>query len=131
MASRSLDDLHPLLKPKAESFFVRCKETGFDAFPTCTYRSNTEQDDNYAQGRTKPGKIITNARAGQSKHNYTMNGKPAAMAFDFAIKGKDGLNWDTSSHEWTQAIRIGKELGLTSGADFKTLKDYAHMELKL
>lgn len=130
MASRSLDYLHPLLRPKAESFFVRCKQAGFEAFPTCTYRSNTEQDELYAQGRTKEGKIITNARAGQSKHNYSVNGMPSALAFDFAIKGKDGLNWDTSTPEWKKAIEIGEELGLTSGSKWK-LADWPHMELKV
>ena len=28
-------------------------------FLTCTFRSNIEQDELYAQGRTKPGKIVT------------------------------------------------------------------------
>ncbi len=33
------------------------------------HRSHEEQDALYAQGRTAPGKIVTNAKAGQSKHN--------------------------------------------------------------
>lgn len=31
-----------------------------------TYRSNAEQNELYAQGRTKAGKIVTNAKGGQS-----------------------------------------------------------------
>lgn len=33
------------------------------------HRSNEEQDALYAQGRTAPGKIVTNAKAGESEHN--------------------------------------------------------------
>ena len=48
----------------------------------CTYRSGAEQDALYAIGRTKPGARVTNAKAGQSAHNHTLDGKPAAKAFD-------------------------------------------------
>lgn len=34
------------------------------------YRSGARQDQLYAQGRTRPGEIVTNAKAGQSAHNY-------------------------------------------------------------
>src|SRR6478609_5661733 len=57
-------------------------------------RTIKEQDDLYAQGRTKPGKVVTNARGGSSFHNY-------GVAFDFAIlldKDKNGsfetILWD-------------------------------------
>ena len=35
-----------------------------------TYRSFDEQNHLYAQGRTKPGKIVTYAKGGQSYHNF-------------------------------------------------------------
>lgn len=42
------------------------------------YRSVTEQNDLFAQGRTKPGNIVTKARGGESYHNF-------AVAIDFAF----------------------------------------------
>lgn len=54
-------------------------------------RTFAEQDDIYAQGRTKPGKIVTKAKAGQSFHNY-------GLALDFCLVHKDGsISW--SIHE--------------------------------
>ncbi|WP_309244896.1 M15 family metallopeptidase [Bacillus sp. WMMC1349] len=37
---------------------------------TSGYRSFAEQNKLYAKGRTASGKIVTNAKAGQSNHNY-------------------------------------------------------------
>lgn len=130
MATRNIADLDPRLQPLAHQFLVQCLAEGLNVFLTCCYRSDAEQDADYAQGRTKPGKIITNARAGQSPHNYcTPDGKPAARGFDFALKTQEGsLDWDGTDEQWTRAIHIGESLGLSAGADFK-IKDYAHMEL--
>lgn len=132
MPSRSLDDLHPNMQPLAQQFLQKCQDAGIDVFLTCTYRSGKEQDADYAKGRTAPGQIITNAKGGQSAHNCTNeNGSPAAKAFDFAIKDDDGrLDWDAHDADWQKAISIGKSLGLVSGGDWKSIKDWPHMELK-
>ena len=83
----------------------------------------------YALGRTIPGKIITNAKGGESPHNCMLGNTPAARAFDFAIKKPDGkLTWDGESPAWQRAIEIGEGLGLVSGRSFK-FRDYAHFEL--
>lgn len=83
MASRRLEDLHPVLWDRAERFVARCAERQVDVLIVCTWRSDEEQEALYAQGRTKPGAKVTNARAGQSAHNAkNADGKPAARAFD-------------------------------------------------
>src|SRR5690606_22511724 len=46
------------------------------------HRTWAEQDALYAQGRTKPGSIVTNAKGGQSNHNF-------GIAMDFGVF-KDG-----------------------------------------
>lgn len=129
MASRKITDLHPNLQPLCQKFLDLCHAENIDAFITCTYRSDTEQNADYAKGRTAPGKIVTNARAGQSKHNFTIDGKPASKAFDFAILEIGGVNWNPQSKPWKRAIEIGESLGLTSGSRWKSLKDYPHFEL--
>lgn len=132
MSDRNLDHLHPLLKPLCEQWLKVCHEQDIESFVTMTFRSNEDQDYLYRQGRTIPGRIVTNAKGGQSPHNIARSGKPASCAFDFAIKKTDGsLNWNVRSIEFQTAVTIGKSLGLDWGGDFPgNLGDYCHMQLK-
>jgi peptidoglycan L-alanyl-D-glutamate endopeptidase CwlK len=130
--SRDLNHLHPNLRPLCEAFIQQCSDDGIEVLITFTYRSNRDQDILYAKGRTVKGRKVTNAKGGQSKHNFTIDGKPASKAFDFVITDPktDKPVWQTTDVRWIRAVAIGKHLGLTSGADFKTLKDFGHMEIK-
>lgn len=80
MASRSLDDLAATVKARALAFVTECNRLHLDVLIYCTLRSCAEQATLYAMGRTTPGKIITCARAGESRHNPDAEGK--AWAFD-------------------------------------------------
>ena len=68
--SRSLDELIPQAKERVEKFLALCKEHNIDLLVTSTYRDAESQNALYAQGRTAPGKIVTNAQAGDSWHNW-------------------------------------------------------------
>lgn len=94
--SRDPNHLHPDLQPKLNSFLSSCKENGIDILVTCTYRSNDEQADLYAQGRTKPGQVVTWAKPGESKHNLQIAGQPASKAFDMVPLRNGKLVWGTS-----------------------------------
>ena len=67
---------------------------GYNLRITSGFRSFEEQDALYAQGRTKLGKIVTNAKAGQSLHNY-------GVAFDIVDRklGYD-IEWEKVAHIW-------------------------------
>lgn len=132
MPSRNLADLDPVLQSLCKEFLAQCASAGIKANVDCTYRSNAEQDADYAQGRVTPGGIITNAKAGQSAHNcMAADGTPAAKAFDIYITNDDGtLNWDTTSLPWETAGQIGQGLGLVWGGAWEgNLVDYPHFEL--
>lgn len=131
MSDRSFSDLDIRLQSLAPQFEDNCKTAGIDAFVDQTYRCECDQNADYAKGRTTPGKIITNARYGQSPHNCTLpDGTPAARAFDFAIQDATGvLDWDAGDSEWQAAIKIGEDLGLVSGSTFHSPKDSPHLEL--
>lgn len=131
MPNRSLEDLHPDLKTLCQQFLDGCHAQGVNVFITQTYRSNAEQDADYAKGRTQPGNVVTNARAEQSPHNWILeDGTAASKAFDFAIKGENGtLDWNANDAAWKLAISIGENLGLVSGSTFHSIKDNPHMEL--
>lgn len=129
MASRKLSDLHPTLQPIAEQFLEACRLAGLDILITCTYRSGAEQNALYEQGRTKPGAKVTNAKAGQSSHNFELNGKPASKAFDIVplVGGKP--MWSSKHPSWAAAGAIGKRLGLEWAGEWKTFKEFPHFQL--
>lgn len=132
MSDRNLNHLHPQLRPICIQWLETCRQQSIGSFVTMTHRTIAEQDALYAQGRTKPGNIVTNAKGGQSPHNVTLpGGTPAACAFDFAIKRENGeLNWDVRSIEFQTAVAIGKKLDLKWGGDFVgKLGDFVHFEL--
>ena len=134
MASRDLNDLHPLLRPKAKSFLQLCKMDGIDVLIYCTYRSSEEQNELYAKGRTKPGRIVTNAKGGQSAHNHTENGKPAALAFDAVptrkVNGHTECLW-SAPKLYARMGQIAEEVGLKWGGNWHKFQDKPHFYIKL
>jgi peptidoglycan L-alanyl-D-glutamate endopeptidase CwlK len=120
MNSRSLDDLAPPAKQRAEAFIAAAKVKGIDLLVTSTYRDNDSQNALYAQGRTTPGKIVTRAKAGQSWHNWR-----CALDVVPLVNGK--AIWDDQA-VWKQIGEIGKSCGLEWAGDWKTFKEYPHFQ---
>ncbi len=129
MASRRLIDLHPDLLPLVNSFLAKCKASRLDILITCTYRSNEEQAVEYAKGRTNTLAKTTNAKPGQSKHNFTIEGKPAAKAFDIVPMENGKCIWDTKHPAWQTAGSIGISLGLEWAGNWISFKEYPHFQL--
>jgi peptidoglycan L-alanyl-D-glutamate endopeptidase CwlK len=123
--SRSLQDLHPLIAAKANELQEECdKLLGIKIIITSTLRTFTEQAALYAQGRNLPGKIVTNAKSGESIHNY-------GLAFDFAIMKDGKVDWDDIP-SYKKVGEQGEDLGLQWGGRFKVAKDtfdYPHLQL--
>lgn len=122
--SRQIEDLLPQVQTLAKTFIERCKEAGIDLLIISTYRDNESQAVLFAQGRTAPGKIVTNARAGQSFHNYR-------VAFDIVplVNGKPV--WDTTNENgvlWKKLGAIGKECGLEWAGEWRTFKEFPHFQ---
>lgn len=123
MASRSLLDLEPETRRRAEMFIARCTEAGIDVLIYCTHRSHAEQAELYERGRRTPGPIVTNARAGQSWHNWR-------RAFDFVpmVAGKPAWN-DRSLY--AKAGAIAEAVGLEwAGRWTGSLKETAHCQYR-
>lgn len=121
MASRSLDDLLPPVREKALMFETACALHGHDVLIYCTYRPEKEQNELYAQGRTKPGRIVTNARGGESLHNWR-------CAFDYVplVGGKP--QWNDKALYLKTGI-IAEECGLQWAGRWKgTLRETAHCQ---
>lgn len=130
MVSRDIKDLHPRLQEKIPVFLKKLIEEKIDILIYCTYRSNQEQSALYEIGRTKPGKIVTNAKAGQSKHNFTIDGKPASKAFDCVPLRHGKPVWDSKDELWQKLGSIGLSIGLDWAGTWKRFKEYPHFQLK-
>lgn len=93
-------------------------------FLTCTHRTNEEQAALYAIGRTVQGKKVTNAKAGQSKHNLM-----PSQAFDIAFKNPGGsLNWDAKLFKKFADLIISIEPTIVWGGDWK-MRDNPHFQI--
>jgi len=121
-ASR-LSGLHPVVRQATERLIERSFASGVPILITQGLRSIAEQDALYAQGRSKPGKIVTNARGGYSNHNF-------GVAIDFCLLQPDGksVSW-TVGPAWMKVVEIAKSLGFEWGGDWKSFKDYPHFEM--
>jgi len=130
MASRRIEDLHPDLQPLARKFLEECMAEGIDVLIYMTYRSNEEQDGLYAQGRTKPGNIVTNARGGHSSHNCVdPDGKPAAKAFDAVPRRGKELVWSDPAL-WNVMGCIANDVGLKWGGNWESFVDKPHFYIR-
>jgi peptidoglycan L-alanyl-D-glutamate endopeptidase CwlK len=122
--SRDLKDLHPKVKKMAEAFIAKCKAQGIDVLVTSTYRDNESQNALYAQGRTAPGKRVTNAAAGHSMHNFQ-------CAFDVVPLRNGKPVWGTAGMDlklWKSVGAIGESVGLEWGGSWTSFVDYPHFQ---
>lgn len=119
--------IYPPFLEKCQELIINCEKLGILYYPISGYRSVEEQNDLFAQGRTKPGQIVTKARGGQSVHNFS-------AAMDFCADGnKDraGLqpNWDTKSYKLL--ADQAQAIGLEAGYYWKSFPDSPHLQLPL
>jgi len=120
---RRLNELHPDIRQDAiDAYTLACKITPVGVHPLITeaLRSFERSDDLYAQGRTKPGNIVTNAKGGNSMHNY-------ALAIDFVLMVNGKMAWDVNEN-WMKVVKCFKDKGFTWGGNFRSIKDYPHLE---
>lgn len=118
-----LAQLHPAIRQDAIDAYneaVRTTPVGVHPYITQTVRSFKESDDLYQQGRTKPGQIVTNAKAGQSLHNY-------GLALDFCLQINGKMVWDQKTPNWMIVVNCFKKRGFSWGGDWR-FKDYPHLQ---
>jgi len=121
ISSRSLDDLLPVVRDMAEQLIAACTAADIDLLITSTYRDSEAQAALYAKGRTAPGSVVTNARAGESFHNWR-------VALDFCpIEGGKCAWNDTAALE--RVGELAEEIGFEwAGRWTGTLRETAHVQ---
>jgi peptidoglycan L-alanyl-D-glutamate endopeptidase CwlK len=129
--------LHPKLRDEAMDLYeeivsalgnkVMCRFTH-------TLRTFAEQDKLYSIGRTKAGRIVTNAKGGRSYHNY-------GLAIDIVLMHDRNNDWvyETISYDqkadidkdgkadWIEVVTIFKQYGWEWGGDW-AFKDAPHFQ---
>lgn len=116
---RDLAELLPAAQTACRLLFQECFKAGIkNIFITETYRSQERQKYLYAQGRTRPGQIVT----------WTLDSNhKSRLAWDIAVGPPQSL------YDVTTLSRVGaiaKKLGITWGGDWKAKIDRPHFEIK-
>jgi peptidoglycan L-alanyl-D-glutamate endopeptidase CwlK len=119
--SRKLEDLLPAVGLRVQKFVDVCEARGIDVLITSTYRDNASQAELFAQGRTRPGKKVTNALPGQSFHNY-------AVAADFVPLRAGKPQWEDAAL-FTKCGEIAEMCGLEWSGRWKgKMREMAHIQ---
>jgi peptidoglycan L-alanyl-D-glutamate endopeptidase CwlK len=144
-----IETAHPAIREELKKIYAEiCAALTGKAMCRFAYvkRTDAEQDELFAQGRTKPGPnakpekplgdVVTWAKAGESYHNY-------GLAVDIVlVVDKDGngsfesASWDVKSDmdgdgisDWMEVIQIFTKYGWTWGGNWNKPKyDAPHLE---
>ena len=122
--SRKIEDLHPKVADVCRKFMAACEAQDIDIIITSTYRDAESQNALYAQGRTKPGSVVTNAKAGQSWHNWR-------CAFDVVPLRNGKPVWGTMGKDlelWNKVGAIGESVGLEWAGRWKRMREFPHFQ---
>ena len=118
--SRDVKDLVEPVQSRARAFVAACKKQGIDVLITSTYRDYESQNALYAQGRTKAGKRVTNAKGGQSWHNFR-------CAFDFVPMVNGKAQWN-DLRTFRKCGEIAESVGLEWAGRWKSFPEMAHCQ---
>ncbi len=102
---------------------------GCDYVMISGHRTWDEQNALYAQGRTKPGAKVTNARGGYSWHNFGIAGDCGVFQGKLYLDGGSAAQRTLAERVHKACSLVADEAGLEWGGDWKTSKDTPHYHL--
>ncbi len=117
--------LHPKAQELARKFMDSVKQSGVLGNVVIKIISGTrtynEQAEIFAQGRTKPGPIVTKAGPGHSNHNF-------GIAWDVGLF--DDGDFLDDSPLYKKVGEVGKAQGLEWGGDWASIQDEPHFQVR-
>lgn len=123
--NRDWDDLHVDFRERLRNVFDNLERRGYKPVLNEGRRSSLRQEWLYAQGRTRPGDIVTNAD-GVHEKSYHQSGKAA----DIYFRDEKG-RWREPTPEEAQALgEAAKSEGLRWGGSWKKPYDPVHVEYR-
>jgi len=120
-SEKCIATLLPEVRPIARALVQKAKQAGIQIKILSGLRTYAEQDELYAQGRSKSGRKVTNARGGYSNHNF-------GIAFDVGVF--EGSKYLGDSVKYKAVGALGMDLGLEWGGNWKTMVDQPHFQLR-
>jgi len=118
--SRDISLLRPDVAANCRKLLERCEEAGLNVLVTNTVRDREYQSYLYAQGRTRPGDIVTNSPT------PTFHSDRAGLAFDFCENVKGHEYADPTF--FRRVAVLAKEMGFSWGGDWKSFADMPHLQ---
>lgn len=118
--SRKIADLELTVAILCRAFINACLQEGIEIIITSTYRDYESQNALYAQGRTAPGNKVTNAKGGESYHNFR-------LAFDFAPIKNGKIDWN-DRELFTRCGEIAESVGLGWAGRWTKNPELAHCQ---
>ena len=120
-SEKVIASLLPEVQSYARALVHKAADAGVTIKIISGLRTYQEQDALYAQGRTTPGDKVTNAKGGQSNHNF-------GIAFDIGVF--EGKKYLSDSPKYKTVGILGVDLGLEWGGNWKTITDQPHFQLR-
>jgi len=120
-SEKNISTLLPEVRPIARTLVQKAALANIRIKIISGFRTYAEQNALYAQGRTAPGEIVTNAKGGYSNHNF-------GIAFDVGVF--EGNSYLGDSPKYKAVGAIGMDLGLEWGGNWKTIVDQPHFQLR-
>jgi len=120
-SEKAIATLLPQVQPYARALVKKAAQHGITIKVIAGMRTYDEQNELFTQGRTKPGRIVTNARGGFSNHNF-------GIAFDVGVF--EGASYLGESPKYKAVGALGMDLGLDWGGNWKTFMDEPHFQLR-
>lgn len=116
--SRDTSLLRPDVRANLQIFVQMCKAEGLPVLITQTVRDDEYQAYLYAQGRTRPGNIVTNSK------RATFHG--AGLAFDICknVRGEEY----SDNYFFNRCGAIGEQVGFSWGGNWKGFPDRPHFQ---
>lgn len=117
----NIETLLPEVRPFAVALVQKAALNGIKIKVISGHRTYAEQDALYAKGRPDNPPKVTNAKGGQSNHNF-------GIAFDVGVF--EGSEYLGKSPKYKAVGLLGMDMGLDWGGNWKSFKDEPHFQLR-
>ena len=129
ISSERILKLHPAIRSTVMELLTSCYNKNVPIRIVQGLRTIQEQDALYAQGRTTPGKIVTNAKGGTSWHNY-------GLSIDFCLlRQGNQISWSRDEDldkdgqkDWEEVVQLFLSKGFEWGGNWTSFPDYPHFQ---
>lgn len=131
--SRNSEKKLQYLHPNLQKFFRELiKISPYDFSITQGVRTAVEQNKLYQQGRTVPGKIVTNCDGYKLKSNHQTKDDGLGHAGDIAVLVNNKITWEEKYYKEVaiSARILMQKYNIEWGGDWKNFKDLPHFEYK-